>query len=462
MKPNVLFIVTDQLRFDCIGFANAYPVKTPNLDRLFRSGVSFTHAYTNIPLCCPARQTLLTGRRNETFGSLWNYDLTLHSAALEPEEFSCPRELQAVGYSTGYLGKWHVHPTYSPLNYGYEDYVPDTLHVDFLAQQGVSVQYHNGWFGEADPLDLSQAHTHWLANQAIEMMDTYAERGKPWHIRLDFQEPHLPCRPTQGALRLYQPECIPPWHNFNEDFRNKPYIQRQQLLNWNIQDFTWADWSPIVARYYAMITQVDDAVGRVLHHLEDSGLSDDTIVVFTSDHGDMCGAHRMMDKHYVMYDDVVRVPLVVSYPAGQWVQGERQEFVYNTLDIQPTLFELLGIPIPNHFVGRSLLPLLEGRAEVPWRQEVVSTYNGQQFGLYTQRMIRTAKWKYVWNTTDVDEVYDMETDPGELRNLIDVINPDVLSALRDRLHDILIAEGDRLPKNPWMKHQLVAGNKLPG
>lgn len=460
MKPNLLVIVTDQLRFDCIGFANAYPVKTPNIDRLFRNGVSFEHAYTSIPLCCPARQTLMHGRRNETFNALWNYDLSLPTSALQPEAYAWPRALQAAGYTTGYVGKWHVHPTYTPLDYGYHHYVADDQYHRYLQDEGISVEFTQGWLGEVNPIDLPHAHTHWLGKQAIRLVGKYAKKKAPWHVRLDFYEPHLPCRPVQQFAEMYKPESIPEWGSFRDEFSNKPYIQRQQLLNWNIEHFTWEDWAPIVARYYAIISQVDDAIGDILAYLERNQLMDNTMIVFTADHGDMSGGHRMMDKHYIMYDDVVRVPFVIHYPSGGWKAGIRSDFIYNTLDLPPTILELLGIEVPEHFTGKSLVPMLNGDTPKNWRQEVVSTYNGQQFGLYTQRMIRTKKWKYVWNTTDIDELYDMEQDPSELDNLIDRVDAKILSELRTRLYDILITEGDRLPQNAWMEHQLVGGHKL--
>jgi arylsulfatase A-like enzyme len=122
-KPNILMIVTDQRRYDCIGYANKYPVKTPNLDKLAREGMCFHHAYTNTPTCCPTRETLLNGRRCEAFGALWNFDITLKIPALEPTEYTWTKELKDNGYNLDYIGKWHVHPTCSPMDYGFDSYL---------------------------------------------------------------------------------------------------------------------------------------------------------------------------------------------------------------------------------------------------------------------------------------------------------------------------------------------------
>jgi len=127
----------------------------------------------------------------------------------------------------------------------------------------------------------------------------------------------------------------------------------------------------------------------------------------------------------------------------------------------PTILEVLGIPIPEFFHGRSMVSILEGEKPRNWRSEIVATYNGQQFGLYTQRMIRTRKWKYIWNTTDVDELYDLENDPHELENRIyDQSCKDLVASLRRRLYEILLKEGDDLVKSEWMRRQLLDNKKI--
>lgn len=471
-KPNILYIMVDQQRYDCIGFSRDYPVQTPNIDALASEGVWFSNAYTHIPLCCPARQSFIAGRRPEAFGALWNYDLGPKMSAISPDEYSWARSLGAQGYRNAYLGKWHVHPQLDPTAFGYDEYVSDDEYGAFRQRMYPELKYNNGlhleegeqlssWYGSTDPVPLEHSRTHWLAARTIEKIESFAAEGQPWHIRMEFTEPHLPCNPSRPFSDMYDPGDIPPWRSFGDNFENKPYIQKQALYNWNVEHFTWDDWAPIVARYYAIISQMDDAVGRVLDALKRLGLENDTLVVFTSDHGDMCGGHRMMDKHYVLYEDVVKVPFIVKWPGGARSGAVSDAFVYNLLDIPPTLLELAGVEPPAELHGRSLLPLLRGEPADDWRKEVVATYNGQQFGLYTQRMIRTDGWKYIWNTTDVDELYDLTNDPDELVNAIHrpELQPRV-AELRRRLYDVLLREGDTLVDNPWMKEQLLNGRKL--
>jgi arylsulfatase A-like enzyme len=199
----------------------------------------------------------------------------------------------------------------------------------------------------------------------------------------------------------------------------------------------------VARRYYAAISEVDCHVGRLLDELDALGLTEDTVVVYTADHGDTCGDHGMIDKHYILYDCVCRVPLIIRY--GQhFAPRHTDAFTVHTLDLGLTLLGLAGLPCTaaeTH--GYSLLPVLQGGKGA--RQEAVSTFNGAQFGLYTMRSIRTDGWRYVWNTGDIDELYCETDDPGEVHNRIaDPACADILAQLRARLLEVLKAEGDPL------------------
>lgn len=467
-RPNILLITADQLRYDCIGSSGKYPVRTPHLDRLAAQGTVFDSAYSHIPVCGPARQSLLNGRRAETFGALWNFSGALPIASLEPVHYSWARTLSEHGYASAFLGKWGVHPTLDPTAFGYDAYIGEADYGRFAKSLYPHVTYTNGFFGEANPIPLEHSRTHWLAARAVETMERLQASGSPWHMALHFPEPHLPCRPSGRFAAMYDPERIPEWDGFRETFAGKPYMQRQQLYNWGIEHYAWADWAPVAARYYGVISQMDEAVGLVLDALDRLGATDDTLVVFTADHGDMCGSHRMMDKHYVLYDDVVHVPLLIRYPGVAEPGTTCSRFVYSFLDLPPTLLELLSLRLPEagQLHGRSLLPLLSGAVDraadsAEWREEVVASYNGQQFGLYTQRMIRTAEWKYIWNLTDTDELYDLAADPAELVNRIgDPRHAALVAKLRRRLYDTLKADGDAIVANEWTERQLLQGRKL--
>lgn len=454
-RPNILMIVADQLRADCLGCYHGYPVQTPHLDRLAEKGMVFEQAYTPQPLCCPARQSILSSRRPERDGCLWNYGICLDTAYLKPAPGMWTNQLKKMGYHSHYIGKWHVSPEDTPLSFGYETFIDDVEYKEYRQEVFPGHVYENEFLGEVDMVPLEQSRTHWLAAKAVERLKQCTAREGPWHIRLDFPEPHLPCRPCREFYQWYQDAEIPKWRGFEETFVKKPYIQRQQVCTWGLEDMEWDQWKPVVTRYYAIISQMDDAIGRVLHALYESGQWENTLVIVTADHGDMCGSHRMLDKHYVLYDDVVHVPLLMAWP-GRISSGMRgRELVCHALDLGPTLLELTGGE-PVETDGRSLVPLLFGEKPKDWRREVVATYNGQQFGLYTQRMLRTPEWKYIWNTTDVDELYDMTQDKGELHNLIyEQQHQERIQYFRKRLLEILEREGDGLVKTQWMRDQLL-------
>lgn len=453
-KPNILLIVTDQLRADCLGCYDGYPVRTPHIDALAAEGMVFERAYTPLPTCCPARQSMISAQRPERHQGLWNYPAGgtgwLHAS---PDFW--PGQLKSMGYRMAYLGKWHVSPKETPLDFGYERYVDQQEYVKYREAAYGPVAPANGWFGEVDQAPLEAAKTHWLASLACAQIEEYAKEEAPWHIRLDFEEPHLPCLPCEEFYRQYEGMEIPKWSGFEETFEKKPYIQKQQLYSWGVEGWSWKEWQEVVRRYYAVISQIDDAVGRVLGTLKRCGQQENTLILFTADHGDMCGSHRMMDKHYIMYEDVVHVPMIAIW-TGRIQAGTRNEdFVYQALDLAPTLMDITGGE-PNATDGRSLLPLMRGETPADWRQAVVSTYNGQQFGLYTQRMLRTRDWKYVWNTTDVDELYDLNADVGELHNRIyDPACQEMVKAFRRELLAVLLREGDFLVSQSWMRDQLL-------
>ncbi len=200
---------------------------------------------------------------------------------------------------------------------------------------------------------------------------------------------------------------------------------------------------------------LDAQIGRVLAALEEHGLSDDTIVVYTSDHGDTCGGHGMVDKHYIMYDDVQRVPLIVRGPGVQ--RGETCDaFVSNEIDLATTLCHIAGIDVPATLEGRNLLATVSGEDRSP-RQDIFAQYHGGQFGLYSQRMVRDRRYKYIWNMTAEDELYDLRADPGELTNL--AFEPgaaDELQRLRHRLVGWMESIDDPA-LNVWTRAQLLEG-----
>lgn len=447
-RPNILLIIADQHRYDCIAYSgkNKNNIKTDNIDRLASRGVWFNNAYTPHPVCCPARQALIAGRRAETFGANWNDSISMQVASLKPDDFSYAKLLNQGGYSTTYAGIWDGGKKFGPTSFGFEKHIP------YVRTYGAKTKE-----GEVFDLPFEKSDTYTLADKVVKEMDLLYKKDEPWHMSVNFHEPHPYYSPLKEFYELYKDKEIKSWDGFYDDLKDKPYIQRQQILNWRNEGKGWEDfWEDITRKYHALVSQLDRAVGLILDNIDDN-----TIVIYTSDHGDTCGSHGMYDKHYIMYEDVIHVPLIISWPKAFKEALRTDAYVTHFLDLGPTILSLANVGIPEDAIlsGYDLSPILKGEADTSKRNEVVASYNGQQFGLYCQRAIKTDKWKYVWNATDIDELYDLEEDPGELTNLIYKADIGILESLRRRLYEILVKDKDPLINN-WVKDQFLENRKI--
>ncbi len=459
MASNILLIHADQHRYDALG-VNGHPlVQTPNLDAMAEQGMNLTHAFSPIPVCAPARATLLTGQWPTRHHSICNAGTEVHAPVKEGIA-TFTECLSARGYTLGFVGKWGVNTRHGPRDFGFDQVCLESEYDLWRRSQGIPDKpKSNAWFGEVDPYITSQqSRLAWGADRVIDMLRERAQSDAPFFLRWDPSEPHLPNVLPEPYASMYDPTQIEPWPSFAETFQGKPYIQRQQLVSWGISDWRWDDWRPIVSRYFGEITLLDAQIGRVLRTLDELGLADDTLVVYTCDHGDMCGGHRMIDKHHVMYDDVVRVPLIARWPSRIKAGSVSDAFVCTAIDLARTFCEVGGADVPHDFQGISLLSVFEGAGN--GRESAFSVYYGNQFGLYSQRMLRTRRWKYVWNPTAEDELYDLAQDPAELRNRSgdsDCVHE--LKKLRECLVSWMVATDDRL-LNSWTRRQLLEGAKI--
>ncbi|MCP4397224.1 MAG: sulfatase-like hydrolase/transferase, partial [bacterium] len=333
-RPNILFIHSDQHRFDCLGVNGNPLLKTPALDQLAEHGMNFLNAFTPIPLCVPARNCLLHGQWPTGHLAIANYD----TEAPRPPEAGLPcfsQQLRDQGYFLGYVAKWHVAEERDPFAYGFHEYVPEWDYQTWRQQQGLPpVPMENKWFGEVDTaISASQSRLAWGADHIIRLLRQAVDGDAPFFLRWDPAEPHLPNVVPEPYAGMYPPEQIRPWPSFPDPLDHKPYIQRQQRRTWKVDEWTWEQWAPVVGRYLGDISLLDAQIGRILSALDALKLADDTLVMYTTDHGDMCGGHGMIDKHFIMYDDVVRVPMIMRWP-GHIAPGSRCEaFVSHEIDL---------------------------------------------------------------------------------------------------------------------------------
>lgn len=389
-RPNFLFITTDQQGLDTISANGCRDIHTPNMDRLARSGVSFSESHTTNPLCSPARSSMFTGRMPSETG------VVVNNRPIRSDIPNMGQWLSQEGYETVYIGKWHVPASYTSEIPGFE-----------VIPAGIGGQ---GNIGDAA---VSRACQGYLRNRTS---------SKPFFLVASFLQPHDICQyvsmhrnapdeiPYPGILDQL-PE-LPP--NFSYDPR-----EPQKLRNFNRPSWSEQQWRYYIWSYYRHVEMVDAEIGRVLQALDDSGEAENTVIIFTSDHGEGRGRHQMVLKNY-LYEEAEKVPLMVSWP-GRIPEGKQDmAHLVSGLDIAPTMCDYAGVKPPQGVLGRSLKPILEGKT-VEWHEFVAAEV--QKIG----RMIRTPNYKYVAYSGDpVEQLFDMKADPGETKNLAGVSQYDTI------------------------------------
>ncbi|TWD84698.1 arylsulfatase A-like enzyme [Kribbella amoyensis] len=475
-RPNVLLICTDQQRFDTIRAYGNDQVLTPNLDRLARDGVLFENCYVQNPVCAPSRATLMTSRYPHAHG-LW-----ANGVHLPDDERFFTKALADAGYDCGLVGKLHL----SACKDGrLEPRHDDGFRVFRWAHdpyRGSSENQYHRWLQVAHP-DLyakaleeggggfdnlpTEAHySRWIGNETIDYLRSSRDTSKPFCFIANFFDPHHGFGAPKEYLDRYDPDKLSRPVTRDGELDTKPPILTEaskESYGGHARGYTTYSEDELQetkAAYYAMVSLVDDEVGRILDALEDEGLADNTIVVFTSDHGEMLGDHQLMLKGPMMYDCAVRVPLIVRWP-GQLPAGERRSELVQWIDLGPTLLEATGeLPLPRG-QGMSMLPLARGDEDAPTRGWALCEYrnSGHPYdpAVHTT-MLRTGQWKLIAYhgapATDRDrtgELYDLESDPDELTNLWD--HPDHLGdrlRLQEHLLDVLVATEDR--SQPRLAH----------
>jgi arylsulfatase A-like enzyme len=395
-RPDVIIVLTDQQRADAFAAAGAAALRTPAMDRLAREGVMFTRAFAATPQCSPSRAALLTGRYPHRTGVMGNVggeeggatgaDTPAGmSGALDRSLPTLGKVFAAAGYQTAYFGKWHLGGT--PGEYGFESY-DATIKDATLARRVVRFLRQRGANGVRRPLLLIVS---WINPHDIYGVLTSAS-------------------PDSRALAAAE---LP--SNLIDDLRDKPFPQRHYLAEDQGKPFVGADgtvWRRYRAFYNGLIETVDGEIGTVLDAFKRSDVP--PITVFSTDHGDLGGAHGLPYKGPAMYEELVRVPLVISWPGR--IRAARSDALVSLIDLLPTLCDLAGIDVPAHLDGVTLRPVLQqSRRRV--REMIFGEYYGKQSWRVPIRMVRTERWKYVRYLSDGEELYDLGADPGELRNL---------------------------------------------
>ena len=452
-QPNVLLLLTDQQRYD-VTVPGEPAVSTPNIDRLRHEGVSCTRTYTPVSICTSARASLLSGLYPHNHGMLNNCHERDAVRANLPSEIETFGELLAdAGYDNTYLGKWHVGRDQKPEDFGFRflggqdghDQAVDPGFREHQRAHGVDpddVEFSETIYTDyaedpvliaaKTPVPKEATLTYYLAERTIDRLEEWADGEGPFFHRTDIPGPHFPYLVPEPYASMYDPDEIDLWDSFVETYDGKPEVQERYLAYRGVEGLGEPEWREALAKYFGFVTFIDEQIGRILDAVDRLGI--DVAVFHTSDHGDFAGGHRQFNKGPMMYEDTYRIPLIVRWPGVVESGAERDEFV-RLLDLMPTFLDMAGIEPPEGIDGRSLLSLLRGERPADWPDSVFTEYHGDEFGLYSQRMVRTGRYKYVYNPPGRDELYDLERDPDELQNLIEhPTYAEVLDELRQRLY----------------------------
>ena len=434
-QPNILWICTDQQRYDTINALGNSHINTPCINSLVKSGVSFGQAYSQSPVCTPSRAAFLTGRYPRTTKCRQN------GQAMPPNEKLISRLFADAGYTCGLAGKLHLATcangiVETRIDDGYEVFHwshhpqpdwPENAYTQWLKSKGTSwEELYSGpstdYIKHGVPEDFNQ--TTWCAEKAIEFIES--QKDKPWFFSYNCFAPHHPFDPPAEFLSRYNPDDMPLPKTRPEELKNKTTFQQldgqfshNDPNGYDIGKMTDSDKQGITAAYYAMIELIDKQVGRMVSALEETGQLEDTIVIFMSDHGEMLGDHGFYLKGPHFYDEAVRVPLIFSWK-DRMQADLRADGMTELIDIAPTLLEAAGINIPEYVQGRSLLPILLGQRSADQHRDYVFSeyYNAWTHKHAYGSMLRTLEEKIVvYHGTDQGEIYDLKNDPDEFENL---------------------------------------------
>ncbi len=442
-KPNILFVYTDDQAAWALGLSGHPHASTPNMDKLFRRGAYLTNSFTVTPVCTPSRTSLITSRYGSELGLTdWLNPRREPYGGLDPEALTWPELLQEAGYDTGLVGKWHLGllDRHHPTRHGY----------------GFFMGFRGGGTTPSDPLLEKDGEERRFEGLTADILTDEAlaflgrERDGPFLLSLHYRAPHarwLPVAPEDWAPFDGLHPIIP-----NPDF---PYLDKQRVRR-------------MTREYLASTKSVDRNLGRVAAKLAELGLEQDTVIIYTSDHGYGMGHSGVWHKgngHYVltrnppstanipagqrpnMWDRSIRVPTAVAWP-GHVAAGRVIEATVSNLDWFPTLAAMAGAKVPEGTVvrGRNLVPLLLGTA-TGWENDLYGEYSTHHQSRTHMRMFRTPRWKLVRDflNPERDELYDLGSDPEETTNLIrHPRSRQVVARLGEKLAERMREAGDRL------------------
>ena len=470
-RPNILLIMCDQFRGDCIGADGNDAVRTPNIDRLAREGARFSRAYSSLPSCTPARATLLTGL------GAWRHGMLGYGRVARQYAHEKPRMLRDAGYHTCGIGKMHWYP--QRHTHGFHKTLVDE---SGRAETRGFVSDYRQWFRQVAPelnpdatgigwndyrakayaLPEKLHPTRWTAEAAVDFLNTYGkdaeQAGKPFFLKVSFARPHSPYDPPQRLLDLYADAKIP--KAVVGDWAERNAMRGRKLPFTTPRGDLGAEQ---VRRsrtgYYGAVSFLDEQIGRILDAVRKRGWWEETLILFTSDHGDMQGDHHLWRKTYA-YEGSARIPMLVRWPNGllEARRGQVLDRPVELRDVLPTFLDAAGVRYDDaDFDGRSMLQLVRGKAK-GWRGHIDLEHSRCYWPANQWCALTDGHVKYIFGAFDGRErLFDLDKDPHELHDLAgEKAHAALLAAWRRKLTDHLAERGDR-----WVKSGRLVLRKRP-
>ncbi|MGC8971268.1 MAG: sulfatase family protein [bacterium] len=450
-RPNLVYVFADQLRYDACGFTGNSKAKTPNIDKLAKEGVTLTNAVSGHPVCAPYRASLFTGKYTTSTG------MVINELRINPNHRCFAHILTENGYETAYIGKWHLWANqlgnhYDPKN-SFVPPGPYRLGFDgFWAAYNFHHEYYQGYYHTNSPekIFIEGYEPDGQTNIAIEVLRNYSSSGKPFALFLSYGTPHDPWsydNVPKEYLEMFKDVEFTLSPNYKEE--NDPYADAWgRLASWEREMLP--EWIKV---YYAMVANLDWNLGRLLKAIDELGLRGNTIFVFTSDHGEMFGAHGRRAKN-IFYDEAVRVPFIIRWPQ-KLPSGYISDVCLNTPDIMPTLLSLMNLPIPEEVEGMNLAHCILGEegpepeaAFMMGTGAVADWEDGHEW-----RALRNKRYTYAVYRVDGKEfLFDNVEDPYQMRNLVeDLRYRDILDYFRDLLKKRMEELGDTFEASTWYR-----------
>jgi len=432
-KPNLLIMMTDHQRADT-SFAG-HICKTPHLDRFAQEGLRFNETYCPSPHCCPARATFFTGLYPSQHG-IWNNicNKMAINTGLNDGVRLWSEELSEVGYQQHFIGKWHVSLEESPKDRGWIEHTATATAGAYhgwrweqykqLAERGESNEREEGeilrpGYGSYKLYGTSQPKNHFhderVLRETLEALADLKNSDQPWVVYSGFIGPHDPYIVPQKYIDMYDLDEIQLPESYYDDLKDKPVLY-QRMRQQTFGQLSEREIREGIRHFYAYCTYLDDCFGQILQALEETGQSEDTLVLYCSDHGDYNGEHGFFAKGIPSFSGAYHVPAVMRWPKGIKHPGRDINDFASLADFAPTFLELAGVDPKQHFAGQSLVPFLKDESPEEWRTSIFTQVNGVEL-YYCQRAVRTKEYHYVFNGFDQDELYDLKKDPHQIVNL---------------------------------------------